>query len=82
VGIAGVEQDALLAGLDLEGLAVSSASACASGATRASHVLRALLGDAADAMATVRFSLGRRTTDDEVDRAAEITARVVARGRV
>lgn len=82
VGIPGLEQDALLAGLDMEGLAVSGGSACASGASRASHVLRALVGDAADAAASLRYSLGRGTTADEIDRAVEITARVVERSRI
>lgn len=79
VGIPDVGAEALLAGLDMEGVAVSTGSACASGATRASHVLRALLGDEAEGMATLRFSMGRGTTDDHVQRAVAVTATVVER---
>jgi cysteine desulfurase len=81
LGIPGADQEALLAALDLEGIAVSSGSACNSGVTRASHVLRALYGHAADQRATVRFSLGRATTEADVSRAADTTADVVARLR-
>jgi cysteine desulfurase len=81
VGIEAVDQEALLAGLDLEGVAASSGSACNSGVTRASHVLRALYGDAADRRATLRFSLGRSTTLDDVERAAHVTVALVARLR-
>jgi cysteine desulfurase len=76
-----VDQDVLLAGLDRMGLAVSSGSACNSGVTRASHVLRALYGDQADERATVRFSLGRDVTAADVDRAVEVTAGMVERIR-
>jgi cysteine desulfurase len=81
IGVPGVDQDALLAGFDLAGVAVSSGSACSSGATRASHVLRALYGDAADGYATVRFSLGRSTTEHDVERAAALMAELVDRLR-
>jgi hypothetical protein len=81
VGVPGVDQDILLAGLDRMGLAVSSGSACNSGVTRASYVLRALYGGGADERATVRLSLGRDVTAADVDRAAEMTADMVARIR-
>jgi cysteine desulfurase len=81
VGIPGVDQEALLAALDLEGIAVSSGSACNSGVTRASHVLRAMYGDEADGRATVRFSLGRGTSAADVERAAHVTTRLVGRLR-
>lgn len=78
VGVPGVDPELLHVSLDLEGLAVSGGSACQSGSTTTSHVVAALLGD--DALpAAVRYSLGRTTTPEEVDRAAEITTRVVAR---
>ena len=61
--------------LDLEGVAVSAGSACASGSPEPSHVLRAMgfVGSA------VRFSLGPDTTDAEVDTATDSVARVLAR---
>ncbi len=80
VGIGGVDAQALLAALDLEGIAASGGSACSSGSTAASHVISALYGGE-DAFATVRFSLGRTTTAPDVERAVEVTPRVVDRLR-
>jgi cysteine desulfurase len=69
----------LLTALDLEGVHASAGSACTSGALEPSHVLLALGRDRAVAGATVRFSLGRETTEADVADAAGATARVVAR---
>lgn len=78
VGIPGVDGSTLVPALDLEGLAVSSGSACHSGAARASHVLSALYGPDASA-ASLRFSFGKLNTRRDVARAAEVTVRVVER---
>ena len=78
VGIENVDPDALLAGLDLEGIAASTGSACDSGAQAASHVLEALYGRL-EGVAALRFSLGRATTEEDVNRAAEATVRVLER---
>lgn len=76
VGVPGVSPEMLMISLDMDGLAVSGGSACSSGSTAASHVLRALYGD--DALpASIRYSFGRATTEVEVDRASAITAAVV-----
>lgn len=69
----------LLAGLDLDGVAVSAGSACTSGALEPSHVLLAMGVPRETAGATIRVSLGRETTADEIDAAAEALARVVTR---
>ena len=74
----GLEAEPLLIGLDLEGIAASAGSACATGSLEPSHVITALGGPAEIVRSTLRFSLGRGTTAEEVDRAAEIVARVVA----
>ncbi len=67
----GVERQALLIALDLEGVACSTGSACASGSSEPSHVLRAM-GLGADVVGSaLRFSLGAETTRDEVDEAVE-----------
>ena len=76
-----VEAEALVIALDLKGLAVSGGSACQSGATEPSHVLRAMGLSEARARASVRFSLSRLSTPDEVDAALEIVPAAVARLR-
>ncbi len=78
VGIDGIDGQALLAALDLEGIAVSGGSACNSGSTGGSHVIRALYG-ADDTRSTVRFSLGRTTGASDVQRAVDVTCGVVER---
>ncbi len=74
-----VDGEMLLAALDLEGVSASAGSACTSGALEPSHVLLALGVDRDVAAATVRFSLGRSTTEADVATAAEALTRVVAR---
>ncbi|HEY5958260.1 MAG TPA: cysteine desulfurase family protein [Polyangiaceae bacterium] len=71
--------DELVAALDVEGLCVSSGSACSAGTAEPSPVIAAMHG-ADRARGTLRFSLGELTTDAEVTRACEITRRVVMRG--
>jgi len=80
LGVEGVDGQALLMALDLEGLAASGGSACASGSTAGSHVISALYG-ADDPRATVRFSLGRTSDQVDVDRAADVVTRIVSRLR-
>lgn len=78
VGFPGVPRDAVLAGLDMESVAVSGGSACSSGSVTQSRVIKALYGDEYDA-AAVRFSLARSSTRAEVDQAVARTARVLGR---
>jgi cysteine desulfurase len=81
----GVEGESLVIGLDLEGIAVSTGSACSSGTLEPSHVLRAIGLAASRIEGAVRFSLGEGTTDAEIDRVLDavpaIVARLRARGR-
>ncbi len=67
--------------MQLRGLAVSTGSACSTGAERPSHVLTAMGLPEADARATLRFSLGRPTTEADVDRAAAQVVEAVRRLR-
>jgi cysteine desulfurase len=76
-----VEAEALVIALDLKGLAVSGGSACQSGATEPSHVLTAMGLTEARARASVRFSLSRLTTQDEVDAVVAMVPAAVARLR-
>ena len=63
-----VEAESLLIALDLEGVAVSTGSACSSGTLEPSHVLRAMGFPAHRTQNSLRFSLGLFSTDAEVDR--------------
>lgn len=81
VGIPDADPGTLASALDVEGLAISTGSACASGSSRTSPVLRALYGEEAEKHAPVRYSLGRDTVPEEIGRAVEITVRVVERLR-
>lgn len=62
----GVDGEALLIALDLEGIAVSMGAACASGSLKPSHVLLAMGLDPAQARGSLRFSMGPETTEEEV----------------
>ncbi len=62
-----VEGEAMVIALDLQGIAVSTGSACSSGSVEPSHVLTAIGLDAARARASIRFSLGRQNTEEQVD---------------
>jgi len=74
----GLEGEALVIGLDLRGFAVSSGAACSSGAVEPSHVLTAIGLKAERARASIRFSLGRANTADQVDALVEAVAASVA----
>jgi cysteine desulfurase len=65
--------------LDLEGVCASSGSACMVGSVVASHVLLAMGLSAELAGAAVRFSLGRETTEQDINRAGAIVGRVIDR---
>lgn len=77
----GIEGEALVIALDLKGLACSTGAACSSGAVEPSHVLTAIGLCAADARASIRFSLGRQTTAAEIDAALEMVPAAVAQLR-
>src|SRR6185312_3982890 len=76
-----VEAEALVIALDLKGLAISGGSACQSGATEPSHVLRAMGLSEMRARGSVRFSLSRMNTVDEVDAAIQLVPDAVSRLR-
>ena len=76
-----LEGEALLIALDLKGLAVSGGSACSSGSTEPSHVLKAMGLPLSRARASLRFSLSRLNTEEEIDAALELVPTAVARLR-
>jgi cysteine desulfurase len=76
-----LDGEALVIALDLRGLAVSSGAACSSGANEPSHVLEAMGLPADRARSSLRFSLHRGTSEEEIDRAVELVSSQVARMR-
>ena len=81
VCIEGIENEALLFLLDEADVCASAASACASGAMEPSHVLAAMGVPTELARGAVRFTLGRTTSADDVDRAAAVVVGAVQRLR-
>jgi cysteine desulfurase len=79
IGFPRQPSDALLMALDLEGVSASAGSACAAGSLEPSHVVAALGVSPDYATGVLRFSLGRSTTEADVDGAAAVVSRVVGR---
>jgi cysteine desulfurase len=76
-----IEGEALVIALDLKGLAVSSGAACSSGAIEPSHVLLAMGLLHQRARASIRLSLGKQTTQEDIDFAIKVIPETVARLR-
>ena len=81
VAIAGADSETLLMHLDMQGIAASGGSACSTGAAEPSHVLCAMGVPRDLAMGQLRFSFGHESTVADVERAAAVLPRVVARAR-
>jgi cysteine desulfurase len=77
----GIDAESLLIALDMQGVAASFGAACQSGATEPSHVLLAMGLSAAEARSSLRLSLSRLTTDEEIDRVLKILPAAIARLR-
>jgi cysteine desulfurase len=77
----GLEADSLLIALDLEGVAVSTGSACSSGSLEPSHVLKAMGLASTRTRSSIRFSLGPATTMAEIDFVIDVLPRLVAKLR-
>jgi cysteine desulfurase len=77
----GIEGESLLLGLDEKGIATSTGSACSSKKLQASHVLLAIGLSPVEAHGSIRLSLGRENTSDEVASVSEAMPEVVGRLR-
>ncbi|HEY7729179.1 MAG TPA: aminotransferase class V-fold PLP-dependent enzyme, partial [Candidatus Eisenbacteria bacterium] len=77
----GAEGEHLILALDMQGIAVSSGAACKAGSSHPSHVLLAMGVPREIAQSAVRFSLGRDTTDADIDRVLAVVPGVVAKLR-
>jgi len=81
VSIAFVEGESMCLNLDLEGICTSTGSACSSAITEPSHVMLALGLPPLEAHSSLRFSLGKWTTEEEIDRVLEALPQIVAKLR-
>jgi cysteine desulfurase len=81
VMLPGAESESLIIALDLAGLACSAGAACSSGAVDPSHVLTAIGLTPEEARSSVRLSVGRTNTPEDIDRALELIPAAVARQR-
>ena len=77
----GIEGEALMTYLDLEGIAVSTGSACTSGSTHPSHVLLAMGAGTENARGAIRFTVGRENTEQQIDRTIKETKEIVKKIR-
>ena len=81
LSFAAVEGESIILSLDIEGIAVASGSACTSGSLEPSHVLRAM-GIAPElAQSSLRFSLGRTNTPEDIETVAEVLPPIIERLR-
>ncbi len=81
VSFEGVEGESIVMNMDLNGIAISSGSACSAGAIEPSHVLLAMGLTEEMAEASVRFSIGMDTTEDDIDYTVDVLKEVVFRLR-
>ena len=77
----GAEGEAILMALDKEGIAASTGSACSSGSLSPSHVLLALGLNDQQAHGSLRLTLGRQTTDEEINYVLKTLPKVISRLR-
>jgi cysteine desulfurase len=81
IQISHIEGEAFVIALDLKGVAVSTGAACSSGAIEPSHVLMAMGLSPDQARSSIRFSLGKHNTDEDIDFALSVIPEVVDRLR-
>ena len=81
ISFEGVEAESLLIALDLDGVSVSTGSACSSGSLEPSHVLRAMGLSSSRGQSSIRFSLGLDNNESEVDQVTKILPTLVSRLR-
>ena len=81
VGFKYLEGESILLNLDMKGIAASTGSACTSGSLEPSHVLTGMGIDPADAQGSIRFSMSRETTKDDIDHVVKVLPPIIQRLR-
>ena len=81
VSVEFVEGEAMCLNMDMSGICISTGSACSSTSLEASHVLLAIGLDPVNAHGSLRFTLGKWTTEEEIDKVLETLPRIVAKLR-
>ena len=81
VSFASIDGESILLHLDLRGICASTGSACATGSTEPSHVLSAMGLSPVEAQGTIRFSLGKDNTPEDIDRIAGVMREIVSQLR-
>jgi len=81
ISIAFVEGEAICLNLDVEGICASTGSACSSGSLEPSHVMLALKLPPEEMRSSIRFSLGKWTTDEEIEYVLDVLPRIVSKLR-
>lgn len=81
VGFKYLEGESIVLNLDMEGIAASTGSACTSGSLEPSHVLTAMGVDPAETQGSIRFSLGRETTKEDINYVLGVTPPIIQRLR-
>jgi cysteine desulfurase len=76
-----VEGESMLLSLDLEGIAVSTGSACSSSDLKPSHILTAIGPQPEQAHGSLRLTLGRETTEEDIGRVLEVLPQIIAKLR-
>jgi cysteine desulfurase len=81
LAVAGVQGETMLLSLDMQGIAASAGSACTTGNSQPSHVLMAMYNSEIRARESLRFTVGRSNTAEQIDEVVDVLVETVERVR-